>query len=323
LGAPVPLSGRYAAQGAQVRAGLELWARLAGADLVLENDASRPELAANRYEDLLARCELVVGPYGSDSVRAVASGGFPPPLWNHGGAADDVQRLAGVVSVPSPASRYLVALGQAVARLRPGCAVAVATARGEFARLAREGLEQHVEALGLTWGGGFALNDPPELMLASKPEAVLVCGPVEEELPVLRALRGQAPVLGGVSPGLREFPALLGEDPDGMVAPAQWHPDVPASPELGPATAEVLEEARAAGCPPLDYVAAQALACALVAARCRELMPDDPLRAARSLRTSTFFGDFALDETGAQAGHRLCVVRWRGREQELLLADAG
>jgi hypothetical protein len=73
----------------------------------------------------------------------------------------------------------------------------------------------------------------------------------------------------------------------------------------------------------LDYVGAQAYAAALIAARCHELAPDDPYVAARTLQTTTFHGAFELDPTtGIQRAHRLCVVRWRDGQQELLLADA-
>jgi len=323
MGAPVPLSGRYAAQGAQMREGLRLWARLTGGELVVEDDGSRPERSTELYRGMLDRCRLVLGPYGSDSVRAVARSGFAKPLWNHGGAADDVQRLGGVVSVPSPASLYLVALARAVALLQPGAVVVVASGEGRFARLAREGLDHEAEALGLGRSRSFALKDAPELIAASEPDAVLLCGPVEQEIPVLRALRARVPLIGGISPGLQAFPALLGADPEGYVAPVQWHPLVGLAPQLGPGTAEVLEEARAAGCPSLDYVALQAFAGALIAARCRELAPDDLLGAARRLRTTTCFGTFELDpETGMQRGHRLSVIRWSAGEQELLLADA-
>jgi hypothetical protein len=57
----------------------------------------------------------------------------------------------------------------------------------------------------------------------------------------------------------------------------------------------------------------------LIAERCLAINPDDPLTAARSLSTATFFGPFELDETGLQTGHRLRVVRWRGGRQELVL----
>ena len=41
----------------------------------------------------------MLGPYGSDSARAVAAARRGAVVWNHGAAADDVQRLPGVVSV--------------------------------------------------------------------------------------------------------------------------------------------------------------------------------------------------------------------------------
>lgn len=137
VGAPVPASGRYRVQGLQMRAGLELWAGRAGARLLLEDDESTPALAARLHAELLARgCRFVLGPYGSDSTRAVAEG-RPGIVWNHGAAADDVQRLPGVVSLASPASRYLVALGRAVALLRPGASLTLVAAAGRFARARR------------------------------------------------------------------------------------------------------------------------------------------------------------------------------------------
>jgi hypothetical protein len=116
----------------------------------------------------------------------------------------------------------------------------------------------------------------------------------------------------------------LGGDPEGLLAPVQWHPETRTSPELGPSSGELVAEARASALGELDYVAAQAYAAALIAGRCLELGPDDPLGAARRLRTTTFFGAFELDPaTGRQRGHRLSVVRWGRARHELLLADAG
>lgn len=85
VGAMVPATGRYAVQGAQVRAGLELWARRTGARLVVEDDGSRLERAARLHAELLGRgCRFVLGPYGSDSTRAVATASPGTVVWNHG-----------------------------------------------------------------------------------------------------------------------------------------------------------------------------------------------------------------------------------------------
>jgi len=323
----VPAAGRYAVQGAQLRAGLELWASRARTQLVIEDDRSRPERAARLHAELLERgCHFVLGPYGSDSVRAVAAARPGAVVWNHGAAADDVQRLPGVVSVASPASRYLVTLARAVAALRPAATIALVTASGRFARFAREALERACPALGLRVLAHFSFGDPPAAIAAAGADAILACGPVGAEVVLFRALAHLAPstLRGGVSPGLASFPALLRGDPEGLLAPVQRHPETRTSPELGESSAELVADARASEVDELDYVAAQAYAAALIADRCLELSRNDPLGAAQRLRTRTFFGAFELDPaTGLQRGHRLSVVRWRGARQELLLAEAG
>jgi ABC-type branched-subunit amino acid transport system substrate-binding protein len=325
-GAVVPLTGRYALQGAQMGIGAELWARRAGARLLVEDDRSEPARAVELFQRLLADgCRFVLPPYGGDSTRALAKAHAASVVWNHGAAADDVQRLPGVISLPTPASRYLVALARGVAKLRPGAAVAVAAARGPFGRFARDGFEREAGRLSLRLVGTFALADPPERVADAVPDAVLACGPAHREVELFRALARLLPgaLCAGVSPGLSAFPELLGGDPEGFLAPVQWHPELGSSPELGPSSAEVLSDARASGHPAIDYVGAQAYAAALVAERCLELDPDDPLTPARKLRATTFFGAFQLDpETGIQRGHRLAVIRWRRERQELLLAEA-
>ena len=265
-----------------MRAGLEAWARDRGATLALEDDRSDPALAAHLHARLRDRCRVVLGPYGSDSTRAVASSS--DSVWNHGAAADDVHRLPGVASVPSPASRYLVALGRVVAALRPGARTAVVAAPGRFARFAREGFEREAAALGLE-----PVTEPADA------DAVLLCGPYEWELERLRTLP-RTKLLGGVSPGLATIAERL--DPEGLLAPVQWHPDLGGPPGLE------------------DYVAAQAYAAALIAERCPT--PTDAL----GLETETFFGAFRLAPDGLQVGHELSVVQWRGGRRVLVFTGA-
>jgi ABC-type branched-subunit amino acid transport system substrate-binding protein len=269
-----------------MRAGVELWARDAGRKLVVLDDESDAQLAVAVHRRLLAQgCEPTLGSYGSDTTRAVALACDGRVVWNHGAAADDVQQLPGVVSVASPASGYLVALAAAAAGLG-ATRLAILSAGGAFASFARQGLERKASALGVDLVGN-----------AAGAECVLLCGPVEWESERFRELDGRGLLLGGVSPGLPDAPRAW---PDGTLAPVQWHPELGGPPGLE------------------DYVAAQAYAAALIAERCLALDPADPLSAARSLTTDTFFGRFALDETGLQTGHQLSVVRWR-RGRQLLV----
>jgi hypothetical protein len=272
-----------------MRVGLELWARNSGRELVALDDESHAQVATRVHEQLVEQgCNPVLGPYGSDTTRAVARARAGRIVWNQGAASDDVQQLPGVVSVATPASRYLVALAQAAVAL--GAArLAVLTAPGAFASLARKGLEREAPALGVELVGDAAGAD-----------CALLCGPVEWEAERFRELDRRGLLVGGISPGLPHAPPAW---PDGTLAPVQWHPELG-----GPSGLE-------------DYVAAQAYAVALIAGRCLSLDPADPLSAARSLAIDTFFGRFELDETGLQSGHQLSVVRWRHGRQTLVPTD--
>jgi len=214
-----------------------------------------------------------------------------------------------------------VTLARVVAQLRPGGLVAiVAAAAGRFANYAWNGLTAEANDINLTITGPYSFSSYSEVR---DNDAILTIGPVEKEIALFRQLLERNPnlLLGGVSPGLSDFPRVLGADPEGFLAPVQWHPALGHSPALGPSSAQVLEDARLLGLAPIDYVAAQAYAAALIAAECRQQHPSDPGKAARELRTSTFFGDFELDpNTGEQRGHTMSVVQWRRGRRELIAA---
>jgi ABC-type branched-subunit amino acid transport system substrate-binding protein len=295
VGATVSLSGRYAVQGREARAGLEAWAHDHRVELLLRDDRSSPEDAAQVHRQLMNTCRCVVGPYGSDSTRAVAEQAPGQVVWNHGAAADDVQRLPGVVSVPSPASSYLVALARTVSQLRPNAAICLLTAPGRFAAWARNALIVATPTLGLHLVGDPAAAD-----------VLLLCGPIAWEINRIQRLHRPGLLIGGVSPGIAKFPQLFGADPEGLLAPVQWHPDLPTRPQLGPTSVQLP-----------GYLAAQAYAAVLIAHHCHNLAPEDPLTAARQLQTVTFFGGFKLASDGLQTGHQLGVIRWKNQRQEL------
>ncbi len=282
------MSGRYAVQGCAARAGLEAWARDQAAELVVRDDESSAEVAVAIHRQLSSECSFVLGPYGSDLTRAVARDAAGGVVWNHGAAADDVQRLPGVVSVPSPASGYLVAVADVVSAMRPQPTICVLTAPGPFAAFARQGVEAAEPELNIT-----LTSDP------AAADALLLCGPVGWEIDHIRRHRRPGLLIGAVSPGLSEFPELFGDGPEGLLAPVQWRPGLRTRPELGPPIVDLA-----------DYVAAQAYAVALICSHCHQLEPDDPLAAAIQLQTSTFFGGFRLAGDGLQVGHQLAVIQW-------------
>jgi hypothetical protein len=154
---------------------------------VVEDDRSQAR-ARRASTQSSSSGQFVLGPYGSDSARAVTAARSGAVVWNHGAAADDVQRLPGVVSVPSP--------GQPLpGRARSGGRRAPARRHdrardgdGRFAGFAREGLERAESALGLGILACFSFRAPPTAVAAARADAILVCGPVGAEVVLFRAL---------------------------------------------------------------------------------------------------------------------------------------
>src|SRR6266511_5577510 len=116
LGAPLSLTGRYALMGrlaavglwqavGDVRAvgGVRIGAERFAPALAVVDDQSTREGVRRALDDLV-EADVLFGPYGSDLVEEAAEAAAERRrvIWNHGGSADQVEGLPGVVSVLSP-----------------------------------------------------------------------------------------------------------------------------------------------------------------------------------------------------------------------------
>jgi len=303
------LSGPFARQGLEAARGLAGWAEETGVRLTVVDDGGSRQAATRAYGAWLdAGVDLLLGPYGSGLVRAVA----PPVcgagrlLWNHGGSADDLAR-PGLVSLPAPASTYFHGAVDEAAARRVG-RLLVARGGGPFARAVAEGALARAAAHGLDArtvdAGSLAAED-------AAGDAVLVVGRFEEDVAQVRRLRGGSPcppaLLGAVAAGLPAF-GELGEAAEGVLGPVQWWPTSRKAP-VGPSGADFAAGYRRRVGHEPSYVAAQAAAAGYLALAVHGLG-----LAAEDLpgwRTSTLLGDFALDGSWRQVGHRVTTIRWR------------
>lgn len=275
-GASLGLTGRYAVQARQVRAGLDLWAAGHAVELVIIDDRGSPVRAVAAYQALVtAGVVILLGPYGSETVRRVAPTvcGSGRLLWNHGGAADDLA-LPLLATVVAPASTYLGSL-LVLARDAGLEHVLVAPGEGRFASYVADGACQAGVTLGLPTrrleaGQWNALVDETTLGPATSlaEAAVLFAGTFEQDVAAVRRVREaglEVGLLGCVAAGINEFGRRLGPLADGVVGPAQWccrdHPV-----EVGPSGPEFVRrfERRFGRAP--DYLSAQATAAGCLAA---------------------------------------------------------
>jgi branched-chain amino acid transport system substrate-binding protein len=348
IGMPISLSGRYALQGRQCRAGIECYVtdvnraggifvresgRRVPVELRIHDDRSDGSIARAATEELIREhVDLLFGPYGSGITAEVArvAEQHHHVLWNHSGAGDIAAADSlWVVCILTPASRYfhnLLDLFKAcdsrlrrVVLLHATTGFATAVAEGAAAWAGREGvpLTMHAYQSGtedLVTHVRNAVRDPSDVLLG--------VGRIEDDLRLARAIVARRPSLKGVglvAAGIARFQQALGTDAEGFFAPTQWEPAARYRVNCGPSVTAFAQRYGALTLMPLDYPAAQAYAAGVVAQRCVEdagSLDQAALRAAAGrCRVTTFYGDFAIDPaTGRQAGHSMLVVQWqRGR----------
>jgi branched-chain amino acid transport system substrate-binding protein len=320
-------------------------------ELHCADDASDPNRCAEIYRSFCSdhHIDVLLGPYSSALTRVavpiVEQAGML--MVNQGGAADDIyshhHRL--LVGVLSPASDYFNGFVRLLAGLklwRKRLAI-VRTASG-FAEAIAGGIERECALryarrkgvrMRVKYAGRFDPESTPEKLFPAlrrnRVNALLSAGSYEHDLAVMRAVTQSSlniPVLGCVAAGVERFRIDLGEDAEGLIGPSQWEEQLQFRPELGPTPREFVRGMRAhAPNIACDYPAAQAYAAALLTTAAVEIaqsLDAAKIRAAFSdLRTSTFFGDFAIDRvTGRQVGHRMLLVQWHGGQKVVIDPEA-
>ena len=200
--------------------GLELWARLDGADLELVEDPA-PASVTETYHRWLRddRIHVVLGSYGSGLVRRTlpAVDGAGKVLWNHGGSADDLTR-PGVVQVVAPASGYLVGAVRLCARLGIP-RLAIVTGRGPFAAFVARGARDEARRLGIE---ARIVAGTDRLPTVDAVGAVLVTAGFQEDVAVVERIRAgpiRPALLGCVAAGVPQFAERLGPARGGRCRP--------------------------------------------------------------------------------------------------------
>ena len=361
LGLSLSLSGKYAAMGRQAAAAIGLFVADLNAAGGIAVDGARRRVALECFDDqsradrtreiyrelcFTQRRDLIFGPYSSALARAAAPLAEDAGLLmvNHGGADDALHDHGNrmIVSVLSPASEYLVGFARLLATLKFWRKrLAIAAANTPFAATVAAGLERATETrriwlhgvrLRMKYTGTFDRDRTPDLLVRAlrrnRINAFVSVGGYDHDLAMMRLAAAEhlnIPVLGCVAAGVDRFGADLGAAAEGIVGPSQWEPEFEVRPETGPSPAEFARRMRATAhvC---DYPAAQIYAAGLLTAaaiRAAASHAPDRLRAAfADLRTTTLFGDFAINRvTGQQLGHQMLLVQWHEGGKHLIGHD--
>ena len=220
----------------------------------------------------------------------------------------------------------------AIAQQLPGADVLIASGRGRFGHSVAEGAVETANRLGLSVTDVVEVS---EVSAAPGADVLLLAGSFEQDVAAIRRLRRRPRAVAAVAGALGVFADELGGGADGIIAPSQWEEGLRFACDVGPTQAHVVRALRARITPSLavgarlervDYPAAQAYACGLLAIHCATVadrLDDETLAAtARQLRCTTFFGHFGLGPDGRQVDHRVVVVQWQSGVKRVIWPPA-
>lgn len=329
LGACLSLTGRYGRFGRQAANGLMAWQRLVGDGVAveIEDDESDPESFRARFARVAARCDLLLGPYSTELLRAAADAldDVDGVLWNQGGAGDDVQALrpGRMVSVLAPTSRYALPFVRILAGADRSVPLWVVRGRGRFGRQVAGGAVDLATVEGLATvtrriDDGPLFDDVPDVW------DLFTCGRYEQDVEIVeraRVTERHPRAICSIAAGVREFSSAV-DGADGTYGIAQWFRGRAQRPEIGPAEDEFVATYRGLADELPDYPAVQAAAGASIAKHCADMAGGIDAAAlwaaATSLETTTLLGEFQIDTTtGAQTKHLPVLLRWLAGELQL------
>jgi len=331
--------------------GIRIGSEAREVELHCADDASDAARCSEIYRSLCSHnhVDVLLGPYSSKLTRVAAPIAEQAGMLmvNHGGADDDIfsrhHRL--IVGVLSPASDYFNGFVHLVSGLKLWRKrVAIVRTVSGFADAIAAGIERECDQryarrrgvrIRVKYAGPFDPESTPAKLFPAlrrnRVNALVSAGSYEHDLAVMRAVTQSPlniPVLGCVAAGVGKFRADLGEDAEGLVGPSQWEDQLQFRPDIGPTPREFVR-GMSAYAPNIvcDYPAAQAYAAALLIKAAIEIAHSadaTKIREAFSdLRTTTFFGDFAIDRvTGRQIGHRVLLVQWHGGRKVVIDPEA-
>ncbi|GCE16794.1 ABC transporter substrate-binding protein [Dictyobacter kobayashii] len=329
-----PLSGSLAPFGRACANGLTLWARHAaqlpppwtGVELDVYDLGS--DMAAGLQAALNTRPDILFGPYGSNTMLAMARA-TQRTIWNHGGATSrlSLPEFPQVINVLSPASTYFVGVLQAVRAFDPvATTVSLFHATTGFGRDVAGGAIKAASELQFKLQSISFKPQQAATMAHTVPDAdvLLVVGNFADELAVATPLltrKWRASAFVGA--GVEEVLAPLGKLREGLLGPAQWISTAALEADEGPNVDWFVKNYKKMVGDDPPYPAAQAFAAGLLCARCLRdsgcCEDADQLAAARQLECNTLYGAFRIDpQSGLQAAHQVLIVQWQDGERRVV-----
>ena len=342
IGASLSVTGSYAQPGSLQREGYLLCEKHLNArggvlgrplKFVLYDDQSQPATGVRLYERLITedKVDVVMGPYSSPITEAVANvtEKYRTVMVAPVAATTSTFRKGRkhIFMLISPAEVYLEGLIDLAAK-RGFRTIALLNEDTLFSKTTVAGAAELAKQKGLRVVFQEAYpkgaTDFSALLVKVKAAQADVIGAAtyfDDAVALTRQMQelDVNPKMLGVTIGgdIPRFYELLGKSAEFVYSASQWEPTLPY-----PGAREFAEQyVKEYGHEPSYHSAAGYAGCLIFAQAVRQagsLDPDRVRQALLALRTTTMFGDYAVDADGFQTAHRMVTLQWQDGKREVV-----
>ncbi|MGB5199067.1 MAG: amino acid ABC transporter substrate-binding protein [Sedimenticolaceae bacterium] len=343
IGLTVSLSGDLAELGQQQLQGIQMWEEDVNArgallgrpvKLIYYDDRSDPGTSARLYERLINedRVDLLLGPYSSDITLAASTvaeeNNFP--MLTVGAAAEKIWQRGykNVFGIDVPARAYMDSVLEMLKERAPLRIALVYVHDAVFTNDMAEGVRRQAAAYGLqmVFDQGFSEQTANfaslvQAMRKANPDVVIGAVYYNGALGIMQESRQQglsADLFAlSVGPAAGAFGDALGPAVEGVAGPVPWMRS-----DRRPFSFDFSHRYRqrfgsdAGYHATFGYAAGQILEAAV---RLAGSLDRDQVRAQLGeMRFRSLLGNYQVDETGKQIGHRTGVLQWQDRTRRLV-----
>ncbi len=344
IGISLSLTGKYAPFGNMQKKSYDLWQDTVNAkggllgrkvNLIILDDQSLEEKAKGNYTRLIEkdRVDLVIGPYSSIICEAIMPvverhkyptllpAGSADQIWEHG--------FKYAFGLTPPASKYTVGFLELLVHYKFR-RIAILSADDSFSVTLARNTQKWAKRLALetVYLNQFKKGTKDLLRFStdvqkSDPDAVIVCGHLDESVNMRKALKQMnwypKAYYASVGPALSEFHDILGKDAELTFTSSYWEAGISDKYVFSKEFTQLFTE-RYKQEP--SYHAANAYAACMIieqaVERTRSLDREDLRQVFQTMNTLTLIGYYGVDKSGKQIRQFPMIIQWQKNKKQVV-----
>ena len=344
IGLSLSLTGKYSEMGKMQQKGFNLWQQNVNdhegilgkkVKVIIHDDQSSPAKAKLIYKNhiLKAKVDFVIGPYSSAISEAILPivEKYHYPILLSGASADRLweKGYKYAFGIYTPASKYTVGFLQMLV-MRKLKKIAIVSVDDAFSSSLSDSTKKWAKRLHLNIvyqkqfkKGRIDLAQIASELKISEPDAVIVCGHLNESINMRKALKNvnwyPKAYYASVGPAMDKFHDFLGPDSELVFSSSQWEKEVSSKYPFGKMFVKMFNDSYNEQ---PTYHAATAYAAGMIleiVLKKVSTLDNEKIRDTLSkMDTMTIIGRYGVDKFGKQRRHFPLIIQWQQGKKKVV-----